>query len=459
MHYCIYDESIPAHELITREVVQRHGREKYLASTVRKACEWLKAANVSFEYIEADPMVALQTDPVKADLQAMLNFTYDGVYFGKIIRGAMYRYYRSLTFGDDAAACAYKYLQTALTNYLYVKKLNEQNRYQFLLFSHGINCTWEPVVEYCRKFSVKFLCYDRAKRLASANFNLNQPSPVWNFDDAWKRYANRSLTPAEEAWVDEQMSKRELHSGDVYAYNLTSRERDLDGLREKLRIQKGTKVLTIFTNLIWDAANVSRDIAFGSALECVKETLKRYGEDARVHVLLRPHPAEKVIGTDQGYAAMVREGFENVLPTNYSVVDPVEVNSFSVIDITDIGVVNTSTVGLELAMLGKTTILISDTHYRNKGFTADATSCEDYFMKIESALNHQVAPVNAKLARKYFYMMMNLYQKNTPIVMDSNAFNGYSYNHFNDMSPTDDVWQVIQAMSSPDRRDFIFWDK
>lgn len=458
VEYYIYDETIPAHELITQQVIQRHGREKYLINTVRKARLWLKAAGVSFKHIQEDALVDTLINPIKENLQAMLDFKYDGVHFGNIIRGAMYRYYRSLSFGEDAANCGHNYLRTALTNYLQVKKLNEQNAYQFILFSHGINCTWEPVVEYCNKYKVKFLCYDRAKRIASANFNINQQSPVWNFDDAWKRYARRALTELEEGWVDDYMKKRELHTGDVYAYNLAKRENDLAALRDKLNIRKGAKVLTVFTNLIWDAANVSRDIAFKSALECIEETIKRYADDERVHILLRPHPAERIIGTDESYEGLVRASFKNTLPSNYSVIDPVEVNSFSVIDITDIGVVNTSTVGLELAMLGKPAILISDTHYRDKGFTSDATSREDYFVKVEYWLGKPDAPIPARLARKYFYMMMNLYQKNTPLIMDNNTFNGYSYRHFTDIMPNDDVLRVIQSLEDVNRKDFIFWD-
>lgn len=456
--YYVYDEFIPAHELITEHIVTRYGQEKFLTENTAKAAKWLQSANVSYSYIQKDPRVAAMLDPVKNDLQAMLEFVFDGVHFGNIIRGAMYRYYRSLTFGDGAVSCAYNYLQTSLINYFQVKNLNEDKHYKFVLFSHGINCTWEPVVEYCKRYDVKFVCYDRAKRLASANFNINQPSPVWNFDSAWERYSERSLSSEEDRWVDDQMGKRELHTGDVYAYNLTKRTADLQVLREKLAIKKDAKVLTIFTNLIWDAANVSRDIAFRSALDCIEQVIQKYANDERIHILLRPHPAEKIIGTDESYSALVCKIFKDRLPYNYSVIDPVEVNSFSVIDITDIGVVNTSTVGLELAMLGKPAILISDTHYRNKGFTSDAISSADFFEKVEYWLNNAEAQVSKPLARKYFFMMMNLYQKNTPLIMEQKVFNGYAYRHFNDVPAKDDIVRVVKDITEPDRKDFVWWE-
>jgi hypothetical protein len=55
------------------------------------------------------------------------------------------------------------------------------------------------------------------------------------------------------------------------------------------------------------------------------------------------------------------------------------VNTYDVVDITDLGLVYTTTVGLELAMSGVPVIVIGQTHYRDKGFTLDPDSWESYF--------------------------------------------------------------------------------
>jgi hypothetical protein len=60
------------------------------------------------------------------------------------------------------------------------------------------------------------------------------------------------------------------------------------------------------------------------------------------------------------------------LPANISIIEPEDnINFFSVLELSDIGVGYTSTVGLEMAIEGKPVILISETHYRDKVFTHD----------------------------------------------------------------------------------------
>ena len=111
------------------------------------------------------------------------------------------------------------------------------------------------------------------------------------------------------------------------------------------------------------------------------------------------------------------DSFEEDLPENVVILDSsVNVNSFTVLDLTDIGVVHTSTVGLELAIEGKPVILISDTHYRDKGFTIDVMSREHYFNQLHKCLKDKIVLEDqVRLAKKYFYLMMFEYQHKMPL--------------------------------------------
>jgi CDP-glycerol glycerophosphotransferase (TagB/SpsB family) len=315
------------------------------------------------------------------------------------------------------------------------------------------------VVAYCEANNIRYICYDRAKRNGSANFNINQPSPDWSFNQAWERYAERQLTETEEKKVSEYLGERELQKGDVYSYNASAKVADINALKKQLGIPEGRKVITIFTNLIWDAANVARDIAFSSALDCIVATIKKYEGSNEIHVVVRAHPAEKVLGTKERYGNLVREAFNHKLPDNVTIIEPeMEVNSFSVIELSDIGVVNTSTVGLEFAMLGKPIILISETNYRNKGFTFDATSTTHYFELMTHLLKtNKLLPNQVKLSRKYFYMMMFLYQQQMPAVFEGNNFLKYTYPHFNQIPETEDLFQLLRISVNTAATDLIKW--
>ncbi len=457
--YFIYDETVAANEVITKQVVENQGKEKFWRHSVANAKRILNAAKIPYQFIIRTSTTKQQIAALKNDLDAILNYKYDGIDFGDIVKGVLYRYYKSLRFGEDAVAVAFDFLQTALTNYEQVKKLHTKNGYDAFYFSHGIYCTWQPVVAYCEANHIRYICYDRAKRTGSANFNINQPSPDWSFNHAWDRYADRQLTDAEEQKVSEYLGERELQKGDVYSYNASAKAADINALKKQLGIPEGRKVITIFTNLIWDAANVARDIAFSSALDCIVATIKKYEGNDQVQVVVRAHPAEKILGTKERYGNLVREAFHQQLPANVTIIEPeMEVNSFSVIELSDIGVVNTSTVGLEFAMLGKPIILISETNYRNKGFTYDATSTAHYFELMTHLLQTgALLPEQVKLSRKYFYMMMFLYQQQMPAMFEGNHFLKYTYPHFNQIPETEDLYQLLTIANDTQSTDFIKW--
>jgi hypothetical protein len=56
------------------------------------------------------------------------------------------------------------------------------------------------------------------------------------------------------------------------------------------------------------------------------------------------------------------------------------------IDIADLGLVYTTTVGMEMAMSGVPTIVAGHTHYRGKGFTLDPAGWEEFFELLNQAL-------------------------------------------------------------------------
>lgn len=458
--YMVYGKDVQLNEVITLERIKTKGKDLFWNESVNDAENFLRAANVPFQNIEIIPENHPLLSGLDGNLNAILSFKHDGIDFGDMVLGVMYRFYKSLTLGENAATYALKFLQTTLSNYLQVKKLNEEKQYKLVGFSHGIYCTWSPVVEYCKQNKLRFVCYDRAKKAATANFNINQAAPDWSINSAWKRYENKTLNSTELHWVESYLSERELQKGDVYAYNFSEKEKDIQALRAKLHIRENAKVISIFTNLIWDAANVARDIAFKGALDCIYQTIDHYKGRTDIHILIRTHPAEKVLKTKEKYGSLVREKFNNQLPDNVSIIEPeMNINSFSVIEVSDVGVVNTSTVGLEFAMAEKPIILISETHYRNKGFTYDAESPAHYFECLDKVLREKKVLENQKaLSYKYFYMMMHLYQKPMPMRFLNGNFNGYSFESFPEIKKDKAFEEIIEIIQNPEKMDFIVWE-
>jgi hypothetical protein len=453
--YLVYDESIPIFETVTHKTTDpaTAPRRNWRVGKSR-----LKAGSVSYFNIPLSDQAKKIVDSLE-DLDAILKFVFEGVEFGNIVQGTLCRYYQANSFGADAETVSRKMLLTSLSNYFCVQQRQAKYNYEFMMFSHGINITWQPVADFCRSQAVPFVCYDRAKIKEHGNFNLNQSSADWSFDSAWIRFQDRTLTDEEKRLADDYLSARELQEGDVFAFNTSKRASNLANEKTRLGIPLEKKCVTFFSNLIWDAANVSRDIAFTSFLECMTQSIEYFRDRTDVQILIRPHPAETLIGTKAGYWNLILEHFGPSLPDNVSVISADDnVNSFTVIDMTQVGVVNTSTVGLEMAIMGKQALLVAETHYRNKGFTNDITSPQHFFETIENSLEKPIlTDQQQELAKKYFYMMMFLYQKHLPVRYENDVFQGYSAASFGELSETEPLLQVISGLTDGHSDDFVRW--
>lgn len=91
------------------------------------------------------------------------------------------------------------------------------------------------------------------------------------------------------------------------------------------------------------------------------------------------------------------------LPEHVMVVPPnSDLNTYDLIDLADLGLVYTTTVGLEMAAAGIPVIVAGRTHYRARGFTYDPESLDEYFNTIERLLTTR-PEVNRALADRYAY--------------------------------------------------------
>ena len=65
-----------------------------------------------------------------------------------------------------------------------------------------------------------------------------------------------------------------------------------------------------------------------------------------------------------------------------------KVNTYDLVEVADVGLVYTTTVGLEMALQGLPVIVSGMTHYRGRGFTLDPDSWVRFYKTIGSVLDN-----------------------------------------------------------------------
>ena len=96
------------------------------------------------------------------------------------------------------------------------------------------------------------------------------------------------------------------------------------------------------------------------------------------------------------------------------------------------------TVGVELPVLGKSTIVLGPGHYQNNGFTIDVKSKNEYFYYLKNP--YKIPNLKKKqrnLAMKYFYYYMYIKQLSLPFFNKKFIFiNSEDTPHFGEINMT-----------------------
>jgi hypothetical protein len=229
------------------------------------------------------------------------------------------------------------------------------------------------------------------------------PDCLLDVSDVWDVWRDEPLTGEQETELAQYLNDRKMgrRTMDMYWKR---------GTRFELADEPATagRLVTLFTNLTWDSAVLGQEVAFDSIHDWLVGAVEWAKAHSEHRLVLRIHPAEvKLAGkqTREPLAAFVKARYP-VLPSNVTVLDPTDpTSSYVLMEAADVGLVFTSTVGLELALHGVPVIVAGQTHYRGKGFTVDVSSPEEFAAALDAAIaDPQSAAPDADLARRYAYL-------------------------------------------------------
>jgi len=139
-------------------------------------------------------------------------------------------------------------------------------------------------------------------------------------------------------------------------------------------------------NVLGDSLTLGRHIFSNSMTEWMTRTIDYFKQRNDVHFVIRIHPGEQ-LGWGPSVYDILTEKYPS-LPENIHLLPAdAKVNTYDLVNTADFGLVFTTTVGMEMAMIGLPVIVTGATHYRGKGFTIDADSWDSYFEILNKVLD------------------------------------------------------------------------
>ena len=294
----------------------------------------------------------------------------------------------------DAAA-------TAAAVELAIEQIFDEAKPDIVLLANAILVEENVIATVARRRGIRAVTYGYGIHENTLVLSAEE-SPALDFKNAalWDEVRDTPLTAEEEGLLDRYLAEREGGAGTADYFATT--DRDPAAVRRELGIPEGRPLISLFSNITWDSACLNKDIAFRHADDWIATAVRAAAANPDRDLVVRVHPAEAWLGTYEPAAAAAERAMGE-LPPNVFVVGPErELNSYALVDASDLVLVYTSTTGLEAAVRGKRVATAGDTHYRGKGFTVDLETPADLVSLIGSRFC-DLSPEEIVRARRYAY--------------------------------------------------------
>jgi hypothetical protein len=284
----------------------------------------------------------------------------------------------------------------------WVQSLSPEQRPELVLTPNGSILEMGAIYQVARYLNIPAVTYEFGEQRGRIWLAKDDEVMRQDTDDLWAVYKDRPLE--ESQW--ERI--RALYASRKNASLWENFSRLWQGLpsqgREQVRQAlnlDSRPVVLLPANVIGDSLTLGRQVFSENMTEWLERTVQMFAQRDDVQLVVRIHPGERYTK-----GPSVAEVVHNVLPempANIRLVQALDpINTYDLIEVADLGLAYTTTVGMEIAMSGVPVIVAGETHYRGKGFTLDPTSWEHYGQLLEEVLTaqRQAKPSAYRLTRQ-----------------------------------------------------------
>ena len=260
------------------------------------------------------------------------------------------------------------------------------NKPDVVIIPNGTIQEFGVIFEVARFLDIETVTYEFGDQRQRIWIAKNAKVMHQETQDMWEAYKDSALTRTEKKKVRDMFEARRKASVWKNFSRLWQQvpAQGVEIARNELGLDERPVVL-LATNVLGDSLTLGREIFSQTMEEWLERTLQYFAGKSEVQLVIRVHPGEVLIH-GQSMVDVINRVLPS-LPEHIHVIGPEEkINTYDLIAAADLGLVYTTTVGLEMAMSGVPVIVAGETHYRNRGFTLDPEGWVRYYKTIKAVL-------------------------------------------------------------------------
>ena len=345
------------------------------------------------------------------------DFSAEGLALGDLVRPSLMRTLLrgTLDTQDELTQRLYReYLEGSILLARALRRMLDAVRPTTLLLLNGTFFAERIAMAIAAERTLDTVTHERGFMRNRIVLDRDRPANLFRVDEAWISVKDQPLAETQEAELDNYLQARQSGKNEMINY-WPSVEARHDYIIQQLRLDPAKPILSLYTNILWDTAVYQRDRAFDGMFDWLEHTIDEVAAMPDLQLVIRIHPAEVRLRqkTRERVADRLAARYPS-LPANIAVV-PTEsdISSYALTELSTAVGVYTSTIGLEAALRGVPVLVAGETHYREKGFTYDAATREQYtrflgdiaaWKSSTETQSHRLSPEQIALARRYAYL-------------------------------------------------------
>ena len=342
---------------------------------------------------------------------ASLNEIYDyrrgDIALGQVVETSLYRFFLrgTLADGEDVRAVARRYLRAGVEVAGMMEWFIETWQPDVILVHDGVYLIGGTSLAVAKSRGVDRVAWDVGYRRSSV-LASHKGSFVSEMRDDTSASWNKPLGPRESQALSIYLDGRQRGGMDGLSHHPSPVE-GRDAVLAATGLREGERLVSLYTNVVWDARVFAPDRLFGGPVEWMIETLRKVVRTPGVRYVVRVHPAETKIShvlTQERMDDQIRAVFPE-LPDNLVVIPPEDdLSSYSLAAASDMAVVYSTQMGLETMAMGIPTVVAGCPIYSGKGMGTEPPDREAYYQLLTHPAD--MAPMTAEdveRARRYAY--------------------------------------------------------
>jgi hypothetical protein len=294
----------------------------------------------------------------------------------------------------------------------------QKHRPDVVVIPNGMILEFGAVYEVARYLGIPTVTYEYGD--AANHIWISRDLPVVRHatDELWEARKSIRLDDNQKRWLSAFFLRRQKPAADEDFIWLSQPADPQGGTGIRARLGLDSRpVVVLATNVLGDSLTLDRQVFSASMIEWLKRTITYFLGHPEVQLVIRIHPGETIMVGPASANEVVRQVLTNC-PEHIHVIgarDPV--NTYDLMEATDLGLVYVTTAGLEMAARGIPVIVGGRTHYRGRGFTLDPDTWENYFAMLDDTLvrlPYRLSREQLELAWMYAYLFFRVFPQPFP---------------------------------------------